>query len=321
MEEILEDYRLMLLIRRFEENVLDLFSKGRLKGTIHTCIGQEAIPVAICRLLKQEDWIMSTHRGHGHCIAKGGDIKRLMAEIYGKRSGYCGGRGGSQHIHDFDIGFLGANGITGGGIPIALGAAFSSKYQKNGKVVVCFIGDGAVNQGTFHESLNMAAIWKLPLIIVCENNQYAMYTQTNKTMPTKTISERVSAYSMKGERVDGNDIYAIREVAAKAIEGARENKGPAFIEAVTYRFCGHSGRDKCLYRSREEEEEWKYKCPVTLQRERVLKSGIDHSIPDQIDREVEEQIKESIKFAEQDLPPSMDGLERDMFEYKGETLS
>ena len=174
--EMTEDYRYMLLIRRFEERILALFDEGRLKGTTHVCIGQEAVGVGVCRALETTDWITSTHRGHGHCIAKDGDIKRLMSEIYGKAGGYCRGRGGSQHIFDFDKGFLGANGITCGGLPLALGAAFSASYKKDGRVAVAFLGDGAVSQGYFHESLNMAALWKLPLVIVCENNHFAMST-------------------------------------------------------------------------------------------------------------------------------------------------
>lgn len=313
MDNRTEDYRLMLTIRRFEEKILSLFDEGNLKGTTHVCIGQEAVAVGVCRLLNKTDWITSTHRGHGHCIAKGGDIKRLIAEIYGKRHGYCGGRGGSQHIFDFDIGFLGANGITGGGIPLALGAAFSSAYRREVSIVVSFIGDGAANQGTFHESLNMAAIWKLPLIVVCENNQYAMSTSSSKAIPTETIAERAKAYGIFGEKTDGNKIDTVRESVNRAIERARAGEGPSLIEAETYRLCGHSKSDRCLYRTKEEESFWKARCPIKLEREKLLRKGISSESLELIEKQVIDMINDAADFAENDLPPDFETLENDVF--------
>ncbi|HEX9996808.1 MAG TPA: thiamine pyrophosphate-dependent dehydrogenase E1 component subunit alpha, partial [Abditibacterium sp.] len=254
--------RQMLLIRRFEEKLDDLFSSGVIKGTSHLYAGQEAVAVGVCAALRPDDLMTSTHRGHGHFLAKGGDTNALMAELWGKATGPSKGRGGSQHVADYSIGFLGSNGITAGGIPIATGAALAAQMKQTGQIVVCFFGEGGANQGTFHESLNMAAIWKLPVIFVCENNQYAMSTPFDEGTAGSNISGRAAAYGMHGETVDGTDFFAVRDVIATLATRARNGEGPSLVEAKVYRYYGHSKSDKCDYRTREEEAEWRLKDPI-----------------------------------------------------------
>jgi acetoin:2,6-dichlorophenolindophenol oxidoreductase subunit alpha len=260
--EIKEALRRMHLIRLFEEGAEEAYMRGLIHGTMHLSIGQEASAVGATMHLRRTDYITSTHRGHGHCIGKGADPKRMFAEFFGKEEGYCRGRGGSMHIADVESGNLGANGIVGGGIPIAVGAALAIKKQKRDDVAVCFFGDGASNEGAFHEALNMAAIWKLPVIFVCENNKYGMSVSTERSMAVKDVAERASSYNMPGVIVDGNSIADVSEAMLAATERARAGGGPSLVECKTYRTRGHSRSDRNRYRTKEEIEEWKLRDPI-----------------------------------------------------------
>jgi len=260
----------MWTTRRFEEAVDDLFARGLMHGTMHLSIGQEASATGACMALRDDDAITSTHRGHGHCIGKGADLTRMMAELLAKETGYCRGRGGSMHIADVATGNLGANGIVGGGIPIAAGAALAYQLRGEDHVVACFFGDGATNEGAFHEAVNLAAIWKLPVVFICENNKYGMSFSTEKSMAVDTIAERASAYGIPGVGVDGNDVAAVYDVVHAAVERARAGDGPTLVESLTYRHKGHSKSDKNLYRTREEISEWRDKDPI-LQFEGVVR--------------------------------------------------
>ena len=252
----------MSRIRKFEEAVEDLFGRGMMHGTMHLSIGQEASPVGVCMALNLEDQITSTHRGHGHCIAKGADPVRMVAELLGKENGYCGGRGGSMHIADVETGNLGANGIVGGGIPIAVGAALSSQLMKKGTVVISFFGDGAMNEGAFHEAANLASIWKLPVVFICENNGYGMSSSTELAFNLEKLSDRGLGYGIPGITLDGNDVSAVYEATEAAVKRAKSGEGPTLLEFVTYRWKGHSRSDKNLYRTKEEIDEWKTKDPI-----------------------------------------------------------
>lgn len=253
-EFLLQLYRQMVKIRTFEEKAQELFLAGELPGFVHLYIGEEAIAVGVCENLRQHDFITSTHRGHGHCIAKGADIERMMAELYGKRAGYCKGKGGSMHIADFSIGMLGANGVVGGGYNLAVGAALACKLRNEDGVAVCFFGDGASNRGTFHEALNMAAAWKLPVLFVCENNQYASTTPYRMTTAVEDIAVRAQGYGMPARIVDGNQVLEVYETARELIEAIRAGQGPVLLECKTYRVKGHYVGDPELYRTRQEVE-------------------------------------------------------------------
>jgi len=314
---LIELYYKMVLIRRFEEKVLEYFTHkniGKIFGTTHVYIGEEAVAVGACAPLRKDDYITSTHRGHGHFIAKGGDPKRIMAELFGKETGYSKGRGGTQHMGDMSISNLGSNGITGGGIPIATGAAFSAKYRETGQIVVCFFGDGAVNEGYFHESLNFASIWNLPIIYVCENNLYAMSTPVEKAFPIANIANRADAYNIEGKIVDGMDVLEVKNVVEKAVEKARDERGPTLIECKTYRFVGHSKSDRCAYRTREEEREWKKRDPINNLKERLLKDNL-YSENDfsNIENKVESEINEAIDFADESPWPKKEELYNYLF--------
>ncbi|MBI1911181.1 MAG: thiamine pyrophosphate-dependent dehydrogenase E1 component subunit alpha [Deltaproteobacteria bacterium] len=260
--DILEFYKKALTIRFFEEKVDWLFSRGLLGGTTHLCIGQEATAVGVVGALRQDDYIVSTHRGHGHLIAKGADITKIFSELLGKREGYCKGRGGTQHLCVMELNFLGTNGITGGGLPIAAGAALSIKLSGEDRIAVCFFGEGASNQGTFHESLNMASIWNLPILFVCENNMYAMSTRFSDISKFDDVALRAASFGIPSVIIDGMDAGRVFENTKKIAEKIRQGGGPALIEAKTYRFCGHSKSDARLYRTREEEAAWKQKDPL-----------------------------------------------------------
>jgi TPP-dependent pyruvate/acetoin dehydrogenase alpha subunit len=273
---LLRMYEQMLTIRRFEEKAIELFEKGLIRGNVHPCIGQEAVSVGVCANLRRDDYMTSTHRGHGNCLAKGADSRLMMAELLGRKTGYCKGKGGSMHIADFDGGNLGANGIVGGGFPIATGAGISIQNRKTDQVVVCFFGDGAANQGTFHESLNLAALWKLPVLYVCENNQYALSTPLHESVGLPALSERGRAYGIPGVRVDGNDILEVYARVGEAVLHARAGKGPTLLDCLTYRFFGHFTGDKghgITYRSKEEMEEWRARCPIARLRQHLLEGG------------------------------------------------
>jgi len=291
-------YKDMLRIRYFEKKIDFLFTRNLIHGTAHLCIGQEAVAVGVCSVLKKEDLVVSNHRGHGHGIAKGLEVKKLMAELMGKKTGYCSGKGGTQHFSCFEKGFLGANGITGGGIPIATGAALAIKMKKRKEVVVSFFGDGAASQGVFHESLNMASLWKVPVIYVCENNLYAMSTPIGETICAKNIADRAGGYCIPSKIVDGNNIFNVIEAAKEAIDYVREGNGPFFIECKTYRWMGHSKSDMRLYRTREEERLWKEKCPINMLRNHMLiKRMYKETELDKIDKEIRNEIEMAYTFS------------------------
>jgi TPP-dependent pyruvate/acetoin dehydrogenase alpha subunit len=260
--------------RRFEEAVDDLFARGLMHGTMHLSIGQEASATGACFALRDDDAITSTHRGHSHCIAKGADLERMLAELLAKETGYCRGRGGSMHIADVATGNLGANGIVGGGLPIAAGAGLAYKMQGIDRVVVSFFGDGASNEGAFHEAVNLAAIWKLPVIFLCENNKYGMSFSTEKSMAVDSIAERSAAYGIPGVTIDGNDVEAVHEAVTTAVDRARAGEGPTLVESLTYRWKGHSKSDKNLYRTREEISEWRDKDPIGRFETLVVDRGV-----------------------------------------------
>lgn len=295
-DPLIEIYRKLLLIRRFEERVQDLFAEGKISGTCHLCIGQEAVAVGVCGALAAGDQAVSSHRGHGHLLAMGGEPARLLGELMGKEIGYCRGRGGSQHLSVPEIGFLGTNGITGGGIPIATGAALSARHRRTGAVVVCFFGDGATTQGTFHESLNMASLWRLPILYVCENNGYAMSMPVARSVAGGEILERARAYALRAERVDGMDVDAVRVAATAAIVHARSGGGPAFLEAMTYRFCGHSKSDRLVYRTRAEEAQWKARDPVAVTRARLAEAGLAPEV-ERVEADVRARLEEAERRA------------------------
>jgi len=297
-ETLVEIYRKMFEIRSFEEKVFELYAQNLVPGTIHLYAGEEAVAVGLCTNLRKDDYITSTHRGHGHCIAKGAEPKRVMAEILGKRTGYCKGKGGSMHIADFSVGMLGATAVVGAGIPIAMGAGLSIKLRGTDQVTACFFGDGASNQGTFHEAINMAAIWKLPVIFVCENNLYAMGTRQSIVMLKENIADRAVAYGIPGVAVDGNDVLAVYEAAHKAVERARKGEGPTLIECKTYRHKGHSRIDPAKYRPKDEVEEWLRKDPIKRLREKLLQKNVLAKAEIQrIEKEILDEIEEAVEFA------------------------
>lgn len=269
MPDIIALYKKTLKIRLFEEKIDWLFSRGRLGGTTHLCIGQEAVAVGVDDALTPDDYVVSNHRGHGHLIARGADPVLLFAELLGKPDGYCRGRGGTQHISIAHLNFLGTNGITGGGIPIATGAGLSIKLSGEDRISVCFFGDGASNQGTFHESLNMASAWSLPVLYVCENNVYAMSTRFTTVSRLPDISARAAAYGMPSAVVDGMDALKVSDAARMLAVRIRAGHGPALLEAKTYRYCGHSKSDARAYRSRDEEATWRQKDPVLLLEKKI----------------------------------------------------
>jgi len=310
-EELLEMFRLMVEVRLFEEKVFELYGQNLVPGTIHLYAGEEAVAVGACSALKRGDYITSTHRGHGHCIAKGADLKKTMAEILGKKTGYCKGKGGSMHIADFKIGMLGATAVVGAGLPIAVGAGLSAKLRKTDQVVACFFGEGASNQGTFHESINMASTWKLPVIFVCENNLYAMGTRQSRVMAIENVADRAVAYGIPGVVVDGNDVLAVYEATEKAVERARKGEGPTLIECKTYRHKGHSRVDPAKYRPKEEVEEWLAKDPIKRFKEKLLQTNtLTESEIQQIEKEVSAEIEEAVKFAmESPYPAPEEALE------------
>jgi len=313
-ERLKEALRKMFLIRKFEEGAEDSYMRGLIHGTMHLSIGQEASAVGACMALSDDDKITSTHRGHGHCVAKGAEVAKMFAEFFGKETGYCRGRGGSMHIADVAKGNLGANGIVGGGLPIAVGAALSAKRLGTGTVTVCFFGDGANNEGAFHEALNMAAIWKLPVVFVCENNKYGMSMSTERSTAVASIADRASAYSMPGLSVDGNDFSAVAEAVEAAVARARSGDGPSLVESVTYRWRGHSKSDRNRYRTKEEIEEWMDKDPIP----RLAAMLIDHKIASEadvaaIEESAEREIAEAISFAKSGPDPLVAEATRDVY--------
>ncbi|MEM9708265.1 MAG: thiamine pyrophosphate-dependent dehydrogenase E1 component subunit alpha [Pseudomonadota bacterium] len=309
-----EALRKMYLIRKFEEGAEESYMRGLIHGTMHLSIGQEASAVATCMGLTDDDKITSTHRGHGHCVAKGADIGRMFAEFFGKETGYCKGRGGSMHIADPSKGNLGANGIVGGGLPIAVGAALSAKHLGTGAVTICFFGDGANNEGAFHEALNMAGVWKLPVVFVCENNKYGMSTSTERSTAVKNIAERAVAYGMPGVTVDGNDFSAVAEAVDQAVARARAGDGPSLVENLTYRWRGHSKSDRNRYRTKEEIAEWQSRDPIVRMGEMLMEHGI-LSAPEieALEADVAEAIDAAIAFAKESPAPDVAEATRDVY--------
>lgn len=298
-------YERMCLIRKFEDFLHDQFARGTIPGFVHLYAGQEAIAVGVMANLRGNDYITSTHRGHGHCIAKGVELGPMLAEIYGKAGGVCRGKGGSMHIADVDKGMLGANGIVGGGLPLACGAALSAKVRCTDQVAVCFFSDGAANQGTFHESLNLAAIWDLPVVFVVENNGYGEATPVEYSMRVTHIAERAAGYGMPGYTIDGMDVFAVYDAAGQAILRARAGKGPTLLECTTYRYYGHFEGDNLKYRSRSEEHVYKDRDPILHFRRSVLARGL---LSEQelavIDEHTKAMLNEAISFADQSPLPS-----------------
>jgi pyruvate dehydrogenase E1 component alpha subunit len=297
-EKMLLIYRKMLEIRLFEEKVFELYGQNLVPGTIHLYAGEEAVAVGVCENMRKDDYIVSTHRGHGHCLAKGASLDKTMAEIMGKETGYCKGKGGSMHIADFSVGMLGATAVVGAGIPIATGAGLSIKLRKTDQVVACFFGDGASNQGTFHEGINMAAIWKLPVLYVCENNLYAMGTRQTQVMAIRDVAKRAEAYGIPGITVDGNDALAVYKAAQEAVERARSGEGPTLMECKTYRQKGHSRWDPAAYRPKEEVEEWLKSDPIRRMKKHLLDAKCFSDVEAAgIEKEVEDAVEEAVEFA------------------------
>ena len=313
-EAVREALRRMHLIRRFEESAEDAYIRGQSYGTMHLSIGQEATAVGVCAPLSDSDAITSTHRGHGHCIAKGAEVKLMFAEFLGKETGYCRGRGGSMHIADPSRGNLGANGIVGGGIPIAVGAALSAKKRKSGAVAVSFFGDGANNEGAFHESLNIASVWKLPVIFVCENNQYGMSTSVARSTAVKDVAQRAAGYAIPGVVVDGNNFAEVAEASFQAVERARRGDGPTLIESKTYRTRGHSRSDRNRYRAKEEIEAWKARDPILRFEAEIAALGlVSRADIEAIRAAVEAEIAAGVQFAEASPSPQPSEILRDVY--------
>lgn len=313
-EKQIEMYRRMLLIRYFEQKAMDLFSRSAIGGPLHLYVGEEAMAVGACAAINDDDYITSTHRGHGHCMAKGGEAHIMMAELMGKEAGYCKGRGGSMHIADIDKGILGANGIVAGGIPIAAGAALGSKMMGTGRVTLCFFGDGASNTGAFHEALNLAGVWKLPVVFVCENNLYAISVPAEKALPVKNVADRASSYGFGGEVIDGNDVMAVYEAIKEAVDKARAGQGPTLVEGKTYRWLGHYAGDPCPYRTEEEVTEWKAKDPIKRFRTRLIDSRIlTEDKATEIENTAIQTIEEAEKFAFDAPEPKAESVLDDLY--------
>ncbi|SDJ56563.1 thiamine pyrophosphate-dependent dehydrogenase E1 component subunit alpha [Salimicrobium halophilum] len=313
-ERLLDLYEQMWLIRYFDEKVDEFFAKGMIHGTTHLAVGQEASAVGSCAVLKEEDKITSTHRGHGHCIAKGADINKMMAELFGRETGYCKGKGGSMHIADLDKGNLGANGIVGGGFAIANGAGLTSRMKDLGYVVLCFFGDGASNEGSFHEALNLASIWDLPVVFICENNQYGMSGPVKDMINIEHIASRSGSYGIPGKVVDGNDVFDVMNAVGEAVEHAREGNGPSLVECKTYRWKGHSKSDAKKYRTREEEKEWRDKDPIKRMKEAMLeKEIVTEEEVEEIKQQAKRKIEESVEFSKESPEPDLSTLLTDVY--------
>ena len=313
-ERLLDMFYVMVKIRRVEERLLDVFAQGKIPGFIHVSIGQEAVPVGVCACLRPDDYISNTHRGHGQALAKGSDLKRFMAEIYGRKDGYCKGKAGSMHIACKEVGIIGSNGIVGGGLPISLGTAFASMYKKEDRVTVCFFGDGAANEGTFHECLNIAALWNLPIVFCCENNGWAEFTPQKVHMKIENISKRAESYGMPGATVDGDDVLKVREEAEKAITRARKGKGPTLLECKTHRWFGHFAGDAQKYRSPKEIEEVRKFDPI-LKFQKVLfdLKYLDSGAVEKVEVRVKSEIDEAVAFAESSPIPGSEILLEDVY--------
>ena len=310
----LELHRMMMLIRLFEEALEEMFSRGLLHGTMHLSIGQEATAAGACLALQKDDLITSTHRGHGHCLAKGAEPYKMFAELLGREDGYCRGRGGSMHIADLSNGNLGANGIVAGSLTISVGAALSFQMQKKDNIILCFFGDGAVNEGSFHEALNLASLWSLPVLFLCENNQYGMSMATDKAVAGDSIASRGNSYGIESIQIDGNDVEAVYENVLNLKNKILSSGGPKFIEAVTYRYRGHSKSDRNLYRTSDEIEYWKEeKDPIKRYIGKLIESGISEDQLKDIDTDIKDLIRKSVKQALDSPLSPITNLEEDSY--------
>ena len=311
----LDMLRSMQTIRRFEERASDDYQAGAIYGVVHCYIGEEAVAVGVCAALNGDDQIISTHRGHGHCLAKGADLNRMMAELYGRQTGYCKGKGGSMHIADFSIGMLGANGIVAGGIPIVTGAGLAAQLEGRGRVAVSFFGDGASNAGPFHESINIAATWKLPMLYVCENNLYSAGTTAAETLALSDVAARAAGYGIPGVVVDGNDVMAVYEAAEAAVNRARAGQGPTLIECKTYRWRGHTERPgQADPRPQEEIEAWQQRDPINRFATNLMDQGLlTEETWQKMDAEILAAIEDAVKFAEDSPFPAPEAAVEDIF--------
>ena len=315
-EELIELYRQMVLIRRFEERTAQMYGMGKIGGFCHLYIGQEAVAVGAISALREDDYVMTAYRDHGHALAIGSDPKAVMAELFGRETGLCKGKGGSMHLFDEKHNFLGGYAIVGGQIPVAAGVGFAIKYRGGDQVVLCSFGEGAINQGAFHESLNLAALWKLPVIHLCENNRYGMGTAVERASAVWDITQRASSYNMDREEVDGMDVLAVRESIERAVKRAREESLPTLMEARTYRFRGHSMSDPIHshYRSREEVEDQRERDPIALFRAKLEKDGVlSEETIGEIEEEVRALVAETVDFSNESHEPSLASLHEDVY--------
>jgi pyruvate dehydrogenase E1 component alpha subunit len=310
----IEMLKKMMLIRAFEERAAEYFTRGVIRGSLHTSVGQEAVAVGVCTALSSQDYVQTTHRGHGHVLAKGLDEKLVMAELFGKATGYCKGKGGSMHVASLDHCVLGANGIVGGGNPVAVGAAFTFAYKNSGQIAVTFFGDGASNNGTFHESCNLAQAWKLPVIFVNENNGFAISTPFRTISGTKDIADRAVGYGMRSEIADGMDVMDVYEKTSKAREYAISGNGPTLLECKTYRFVPHSKADREVYRTKEEVAEWKKKCPIKrLGRQLIEANAITERDLELFEEQTIEAIDAAVQFSFDSPEPNPEELYNDVY--------
>lgn len=312
--ELIKFYRQMVQIREFEERAAEMYARGKIRGFLHLYVGEEAVGVGAIAALHADDYVISAYREHGHCLVKGADPKEVMAELFGKSTGISRGKGGSMHLFDYDLRFLGGYAIVGGGMPIAVGAALAVTYRGEDSVVACFFGDGAVNQGIFHESLNMAKLWNLPVLFICENNFYGIGTHVARVSAEPEIYKRACAYGMPGERVDGMDVLAVYDAVSKASERARDGQGPCLIEAVTYRYRGHSMADPGGYRTKLEEQVWRERDPIVNFSKRLVLEGIvEPEDLEEIKEEVVKEIDEAVRFADESPWPEVEELYSDVY--------
>jgi TPP-dependent pyruvate/acetoin dehydrogenase alpha subunit len=304
----------MLTIRLFDERALALYRAGEMRGTTHPYIGMEAVGVGVTLALRPDDWVTSTHRGHGHTIAKGGDPKKMMAELLGRATGYSGGKGGSMHIADMDKHMLGANGIVGGGMGLATGAALTALLQQTGSVAICFFGDGALEQGILHETTNLAAIWKLPVVFVCENNQYAMSANAAWSVAGGDPAKRAAGYGIPGVTVDGMDLFAVNAQASEFVERARRGEGPAYLVCNTYRFHGHHAGDPLNYREKEEVDRWRLQDPIANAKRVAIESrAMTEAEIGELEQRIEAEIEDAVEFAKNSPDPTVDQLMTDIY--------
>ena len=307
-------YETLVRIRKFESRAVDLFAEGQIPGFLHSYLGEEAIATGVCANLEKTDFITSTHRGHGHIIAKGGDTRYMMAELYGRTTGYCKGKGGSMHIADRDLGILGANGIVGAGQDIAVGAGLSIAYRGTNQVTACFFGDGSTNQGTFNEALNMASIWKLPIVFVCENNQFGISMSQSRHQAIKDIADRAVSYGFPGIGVDGNDVMAVYEVAREAVNRARQGQGPTLIECKTWRWRGHFEGDPSVYKDPAEQKAWMGKEPVRRYRAFLEENKVMTADEmDAVDRRIDDEIDAAVAYAQESPLPQPEDVVKDVY--------